>query len=592
MADIDRIYEALRNADAAGDTAAASQLAQALRVAISEAPRQERRAQIQAQSPSEYDPTSSEYRAKYNPTGGTGSNLAAGAGKAYADTWRGIKQLTGNMSREEMDEVRRLDAPLMDTKAGIVGNIGGHIATSLPTAAIPGANTYKGAALIGAGLGFMQPVATGEDRLTNTAFGAAGGLGGRYLGGKVSDWASRALANSANRKAAESSARALAVGGDSGAEAGLTGSVNVAGRGGGYTFGTVGDDASAGLNKPMRQILDRGREMGFKATPGQASGSRALQQLEAKLESQPMTSGPFNQIKADNAQLLATKVADAIGVKSKTLDSATLDKAFTRLSDIFDDAADDVARQIDPSDFLQKFATVQEELRGVSKGFSSHDLVGDLIEHARNGTATGKQLQTLTSKLGKAAYKEMTTPSGDRDLGLGLYAMKDYVDDLLQQGMNGKRLNQFQEARTQYRNLMNVTSRVGAINPSTGIPSGKTLANILQQKDKSGFLRGKNKSDFYDAVRFAQAFGPIVGDSGTATRMPLSGAFDFMVRIPYNIAARAYTNPLTVDLAANAGAAGQSASGALAKSLGTAPFYAPFVFPGILGSQFPELGKQ
>jgi hypothetical protein len=509
----------------------------------------------------------------------------------------GIRKIKGEelpretAARLEQDEVKARDAPLMGTKAGIGGNITGNVALALPTALIPGVNTYSGAALVGAGLGALQPTGTGDSQLQNAALGAAGGVAGKYIGGKVSDWASNALRRASERTGAEAAARVVAEGGESAANAGMSGSINLQSRGGGVNYGFVGDDASAGLNAPMRQLMDRGREMGFKFTPGQASGSRALQQLEAKLESQPMTSGPFNQIKADNAQLLASKVADAIGVKSKTLDSATLDKAFTRLSGIFDEAADDVARPINPQDFLTKFAGVQEELRGLTKGFSGHDLVEDLIKHAQNGSATGKQLQTLTSKLGKAAYKEMTSATGDRELGLGLYSMKEYVDDLLQQGMDGNRLATFMQARTQYRNLMNVTSRVGAINPSTGIPSGKTIANILQQKDKLGFLRGRNNSDFYDSVRVAQAFGPIVGDSGTATRSAIPGITELALRIPYNIAARAYTSSPSVSLAANAGAMGQSASGGLARSLGTAPFYAPFVLPGVGGALGPELSR-
>jgi hypothetical protein len=528
-------------------------------------------------NPAEYDPESPEYQKKYGPTGSNLDNFRAGAGKAYMDLGRGVKQLTGNLSREQVDEIKQRDAPLMSTKAGLAGNITGNVAATLPTMFVPGVNTYAGAALLGGGFGALGPVGTNDSRLSNALMGAAGGMIGKKVGDSISNWASQALA----RRASNASANALVEGGESSAQAGLKGSVNVSARSR-PDFGYVGDDVSAGLNKPMRQIMDRGREMGFKATPGQASGSRALQQLEAKLESQPMTSGPFNAIKENNARLLATKAADAIGVKSSTLDSATLDKAFTRLSGIFDDAADDVPRAINPQEFLSKYGAVQQELRGVSKGFGNHELVNDLVDMAREGTATGKQLQTLTSKLGKSAYKEMTSQAGDRELGMGLYQMKDYVDDLLQQGMDGKRLSRFSEARQQYRTLMMLTSRTGAINPSTGIPNARSIASILQGKDKLGFMRGRNKSDFYDAVRFAQAFQSIVGDSGTATRTPMQG-LDFVARVPYAIAAKAYTSSPSVSLAANAGQATQAASQGLAKASGVAPFYAPFLLPGVGG---------
>lgn len=590
--DADRVYEALQAADRAGDVEAARALASQLRKWQGNLPREQRIQQIKQSNPSEYMPDSPGYQAKYGPLGGNLENFRAGAGKSFVDIGRGIGQLVGAQSREDIDAARKLDAPLMGTKAGIAGNITGSIAAATPTAFIPGVNTYTGAALVGGGLGAIQPVGTGESRALNTGIGAIGGVTGKYLGQKVSDWASRSGQNlgSAERQAAMAAAEnnASVTGGGAGANAGLSGSVNVSGKGGAYTFGTVGDDASAGLTRSQKEVMRRGQAIGMKSTPGQASGSRALQQMEAKLESQPMTSGPFNAIKENNARILSREAAASIGEASDTLDSATLDNAFTRIGKVFDSAGDDVERSIDPQTFLQKFGEVQTELQGVSKGFANNDLVKMLIEHAEKGSVKGSQLQTLSSKFGKAAYREMTQPSGDRELGMGLYQMKDYVDDLLEQGMSPKRIQDFQTARKQYRNLMLLTSRVGIINPSTGNVNGVSLANLLQQKDKAGFLRGQNRTGMYDAARFAQAFKPIVGDSGTATRAPLSGAFDFLARVPYNIAARAYTSPLSVNLASRAGAVAQGAGNVSRNALGTAPYYAPFLFPGqagLLGSE-------
>jgi hypothetical protein len=594
--DTARLIEALKAADAAGDTEAASKLAQALRGA-SKKP-------LAETNPAEYNQNSKEFQQRYGPQSDSNfQNARAGFGKAFPDLLRGVQQLaadtmypTRNASealRKEQDEVRLRDAPLMRTKAGSAGNIGGNVAAALPTAFIPGVNTYTGAATIGAGLGALQPVGTEDSRAQNAAIGAAGGVAGKYVGGKIGDWASRArgaFRGSPERAAAVAAAenQAMVTGGGSGANAALTGSVNVTSRTS-PGVATVGDDISAGLTQSQREIMRRGQAIGMRSTPGQASGSRALQQLEAKLESQPMTSGPFNAIKEANSRVLSREAAASIGEASDTVDSATLDHAFTRISQVFDDAADDVARPIDPKAFLEKFGSVQTELEGVSKGFANNKIVEMLIGHAEKGSATGSQLQSITSKLGKAAYKEMTSPSGDRELGLGLYQMKDYVDDLLQSGMSEARTKAFQQARQQYRNLMMLTSRVGILNPSTGNVNGVSLANLLQQKDKAGFLRGRNMSGLYDAARFAQAFKPIVGDSGTATRSQIQGVTEMAMRIPYNLAAKAYTSPLSVNLASRAGAASRAAGNASRNMLGTAPFYAPYVLPGQGGLLAREL---
>lgn len=182
----ERLARALSAAHAAGDVEGASKLAMALRASAQP---------MQAEKP-------------YNPTDdmSTTDRLLTGAGKAFADTGRGMRQLSTSMGnavglgrlmpatfgdaeverqKQEIADSRERDAPLMNTTSGMVGNLGGNVAVSLPTAAIPGANTVTGAGAIGAGLGMLQPATSGQERLIHTAVGAGLGAGGQYLGGKI-----------------------------------------------------------------------------------------------------------------------------------------------------------------------------------------------------------------------------------------------------------------------------------------------------------------------------------------------------------------------------------------------------------------------
>lgn len=159
----------------------------------------------------------------------------SGAGKAFSDVGRGLGQLNDTIgaraggilpipgmpmhaglpaeAREaqlqqrasQEAEIAERDAPLMATGAGKGGNLTGNIASAIPTAFVPGVNTYTGAALTGAGLGLMQPTATPEQGATNTAIGAGLGLGGQYVGNKVGGWAQRKLAERAARAATQQS---------------------------------------------------------------------------------------------------------------------------------------------------------------------------------------------------------------------------------------------------------------------------------------------------------------------------------------------------------------------------------------------------
>lgn len=330
-------------------------------------------------------------------------------------------------------------------------------------------------------------------------------------------------------------------------------------RGGGSSFGYVGDDAVTGLTQGQKQAAEAGKRLGMRLTPGQATGNKSLQRLEAKMESQPMTAGPFDRIKDVNQKKLNEAWARMIGENSDNINSDVLAKASDRIGKVFDDVRDDVMRPIDPQSFVTKMRDVADEFEAIAPSVWKNPLVERLVRHAEDGGATGKDLGNLTSKLGREANKHMTTQGGDRELGMALFKVKDYVDDLVEQGLTGGRKADYQAARQEYRNLQLLTQRVNTLNPVTGNVNGTSLGNLLQAKDRSGYLFGKKESDAYDAVKFAQGFKPIVGDSGTATRSPITAPLDLLLKFPVNLAARAYTSSPSVDAAVAAQAATHAA---------------------------------
>jgi hypothetical protein len=154
-----------------------------------------------------------------SPLGSDGQNFAAGMGRAVAATGRGLKQLidpaavwlertldpnkrlaaaTGTPSAEQgaaetaasVEEARRLDAPLMDTKAGIGGNVLGNLMlTAVPGAKLQGAlqatragRLAQAAAAAGSGAGIEFATAEGslEDKTKSALF--AGALSGGMTG--------------------------------------------------------------------------------------------------------------------------------------------------------------------------------------------------------------------------------------------------------------------------------------------------------------------------------------------------------------------------------------------------------------------------
>ena len=165
----------------------------------------------------------------YSPTADMsgGQLAAAGAGKAMMDTGRGVGQivskignLAGLVSDADMQakyqqeaDIRQQDWALMETGAGTAGYVGGQLLTMLTpgvvakgagmaaqaanapriAAAVDAAGnamiaptTYKGAAVLGAATGAVQPVTSESERALNVGAGALGGLAGQAVGNQVS----------------------------------------------------------------------------------------------------------------------------------------------------------------------------------------------------------------------------------------------------------------------------------------------------------------------------------------------------------------------------------------------------------------------
>ena len=186
MATLPQLYDALKNADAAGATDDARQLADAI-------------VALKAKAKTAGEKAAEE---KYDPTSGMSGTekFFAGMGANFVGTGRGVKQvyagladfvspryrtqadlITGNdpsrfgQLQDEEAEARSLNAPLMRTGAGTAGNVAGAVTSSLPLLLVPGGAGLIGSTTIGGYTGLFQPTVKGESRAGNVALGA--GLG-------------------------------------------------------------------------------------------------------------------------------------------------------------------------------------------------------------------------------------------------------------------------------------------------------------------------------------------------------------------------------------------------------------------------------
>ena len=447
------------------------------------------------------------------------------AERAYQQDWR-----MGQMRPDEFDVGRA---------------VGGAVATAIPaTTAVKalGLTTapVRAGAVSGAVGGGLQPVLEPQDsfaeqKATQIGLGLGLGAGGGYLGDKIT--------NLLFGRGAAPAVGGTGGGGTSSAQATVSATPTAQVTGGGVNLGAVAPESGAALTAAQKAILERGKAMGFKTTPAQETGSRSLLQMEARMESSPFTSAPFNTIKAENQKVLNRATAQAIGVNSDELSNPVLAQAQRQISDVYKKVATPDVRKVDGMTFMNNIDLVDNAFEGLTtQPLKTNVLVKQLQDLAMKGEASGVQLQNLSSKIGKRAKNEMTTAMGDRELGSALFQLKEMVDDALSAGLSKAEQEAFATARNNYRNLMTIRTASGVVNPSSGNVSGLNLASALTRKDPQGFVFGSNQTPMYEAARFAQAFRPIVGDSGTATRSMEYSPLNMLLSMPTNLAARAYTS--------------------------------------------------
>lgn len=424
-------------------------------------------------------------------------------GKGASDFVTGVRQLAADVApgmedteralRNEANVSAELGAPLADKEAGLVGPMAGGVAASLPVAlavrpvvaAIPAARRLAAPAAtvsgrvaqgsaVGAAYGAAAPVTDENSRAGNVAMGAAAGAAGAGVG-EVVGRAITPIARAAN---------------------------------------------------PALERAVRGAErLGVRLTAGQRTGSAGLQRMEASLESTPFTAGPMAAIREGNQQAINRSVARAFGENADNLSEGVIDRAFVRIGGVFDKLTKGRDIPLDDA-FVGRLAEIERQYQGVWSSLKSDKLgavLDDALNAAAKGRLTGAEYQAVRSRLDQVARGMSRSEGADRETMLALYAVKDAVDDAAARSLPNAQQAELNLARRQYRDLIN-TVRSGAVDPATGNVSGRKLANALTRRDMAGMVRGRNTSDMYEAARTSKRFAPVVGDSGTATRMSVPAA--------------------------------------------------------------------
>lgn len=342
-------------------------------------------------------------------------------------------------------EAARLDAPLLQTRAGKIGNVVGSAAAAAPALLIPGANTYLGASLIGGGTGAVLTEGDLQERGQGAVFGAIGGAAGKGVGDVLGSGVRKLSDIAAGRRAAAQAANA-------------------------------GRDAA----------VQSAREAGYVLPPNEANPNA----LNALLEG---FSGKIKTAQAASSKNQATTNTLTRKALGLTDDAPLTVETLKGVRDQAGRAYDAVASsgQVNPGPkYSQALDAIVADAKQAAKDFPS-DKASPLIKEIdalRSGSfdaaSAVAKIKTLREDA-SAAYAQ-----GNRALGKGLKdgakALEDAIEEHLQSA-GPDLLKQFREARQLIAKTYSVES---SLNKSTGDVSAQALAGMLKKgKPLSGELR-------------------------------------------------------------------------------------------------------
>lgn len=311
---------------------------------------------------------------------------------------------------------------------------------------------------------------------------------------------------------------------------------------------TLGQQAAAnyaGLpqNLPLAggergRLAARANDLGMRLTYGDRTGNDAVRQMEAGLKSNPLTSGPFNDIKAANTAILNQKFARALGLGDdvKELTGEILGKVDDALGESFEAFGKKINKVEMPADLAQRVQAIRK--------------VDPFIEIAEDVTdLSGRQIMSLRSTLNKSLSKAWK--DGDANKAEYIGKTIDDIDSIVDTIIQPADRALFRDAQKKWRLFTAIqkgkaVSDMGNVNPAS---MNSTLNKSYKHDYRFDRVQDPILREAFDANRVALMGKDIVGDSGTATRLSLLS----QLRNPAEFALTLASKPFVSSYANNGG---------------------------------------
>jgi hypothetical protein len=414
-----------------------------------------------------------------DPTEGmsTFDKLRAGFGKAGVDTVEGIGQLVGLVPESQVAERRKLDAPLMDTGAGLAGNVLGQ--TAQIAVPVPAGAAAKGASLLGRAAPYVGAAAR-----SGLLSGAQGTVGDESRVGNA------------------------AVGG----------LLGVAGQGVASGASGIARGAVSRMEAPTRALAQKAESIGLHLGVPNLSENSLVRTVASQMDRLPF-SGATKRAKG-NQEAFNRAIGKTIGLPdAPKITPDVFATAKTNLQHEFERLATRNDLALDTGHVAQIKGLIDEATRlgGSDTARMVKGWANELISKVdANGAIPGKAYQSFDSRLAKQL-------KGGGESAHYLGQLRDLVRSAMDDSISASDRAAWKTVRRQYANLKTVEPLIGKA------PDGNVSPQALMGRvtsDSAGKIRmatGKG-GDVGDLARIGQRFLKASPNSGTADRLLVNAA--------------------------------------------------------------------
>jgi hypothetical protein len=244
-------------------------------------------------------------------------------------------------------------------------------------------------------------------------------------------------------------------------------------------------------------------------TAGQRTGNRALQNFESE-----MGGGQTEALLREQGEQFTSAANRRSNIDANRATPDVVDAAFTRVGADFNRLSATANAPFDPQ--------MQNDLLGVVTDYHLRGGVAPVVEQEMNNIAhtaqlngghiTGEAYQTIRSRIGEHIR------ATDGPTAMALREIQESLDDAIGRHMPAAHMDEWREARRQYRNLLVLerASTASGTRKNLGIISPADLSAADIGQNRRAYSRGR--SEFSDLAHAGEGAMTSMPNSGTAGR--------------------------------------------------------------------------